>query len=180
MLLFNKQNYLLALLFGVFIASCAFEPAWIAKDNKIKILWQRVDLSIPEGDAMRAVDVTLVIEQDRGPTYQSAAATDDNYGLGAISFFYDSSVQQTFISTGGATLAGNVDEGGQPLDGSLDTGIDEVRREVTAQQAGIVTTDGTFTMSSSTPITTTAIVTAENNIPLITKYHRVKYLIKAL
>ena len=47
MLLFNKQNYLLALLFGVFIASCAFEPAWIAKDNKIKILWQRVDLREP-------------------------------------------------------------------------------------------------------------------------------------
>ncbi len=44
MLLFNKQNYLLALLFGVFIASCAFEPAWIAEDNKIKILWQRVAL----------------------------------------------------------------------------------------------------------------------------------------
>ena len=47
MLLFNKQNYLLTLLFGVFIASCAFEPAWIAKDNKIKILWQRVDLREP-------------------------------------------------------------------------------------------------------------------------------------
>ena len=47
MLLFNKQNYLLALLFGVFIASCAFEPAWIAEDNKIKILWQRVALREP-------------------------------------------------------------------------------------------------------------------------------------
>ncbi len=142
--------------------------------------WQRVDLSIPDGDLMRATDVTLIIEQDRGPTYQSAAATDDNYGLAAISLFYASRFEQTFISTGGATLQGNIDEGGSPLDGSLDTGINEVRREVTAQQAGIVTTDGTFTMSSSTPITTTAIVTAENNIPLITKYHRVKYLIKAL
>ena len=47
MLLFNKQNYLLALLFGVFIASCAFEPAWIAEDNKIKILWQRVHIKEP-------------------------------------------------------------------------------------------------------------------------------------
>ena len=47
MLLFNKQNYLLALLFGVFIASCDFEPAWIAKDNKIKILWQKVNLKEP-------------------------------------------------------------------------------------------------------------------------------------
>ena len=81
--------------------------------------WQRVDLSIPEGDQMRATDVTLVIEQDRGPTYQSAAATDDNYGLAAISFFYDSRFEQTFISTGGATLQGNIDEGGSPLDGSM-------------------------------------------------------------
>ena len=47
MLLFNKQNYLLALLFGVFIASCDFEPAWIAKDNKIKVLWQKVNLKEP-------------------------------------------------------------------------------------------------------------------------------------
>ncbi len=47
MLLFNKQKYLLALLFGVFIASCSFEPAWIAKDNKTKLLWQRVDIKEP-------------------------------------------------------------------------------------------------------------------------------------
>ena len=36
MLLFDKQKYLLALLFSVFIASCSFEPAWIAEDNKTK------------------------------------------------------------------------------------------------------------------------------------------------
>ena len=47
MLLFNKQKYLLSLLFGLFIASCSFEPAWIAKDNKTKILWQKVSLKEP-------------------------------------------------------------------------------------------------------------------------------------
>ena len=47
MLLFNKQKYLFALLFGLFTASCSFEPAWIAKDNKSKILWQRVDIKEP-------------------------------------------------------------------------------------------------------------------------------------
>ena len=140
--------------------------------------WQRVDLSIPDGDLMRATDVTLIIEQDRGPTYQSAAATDDNYGLAAISFFYAPRFEQTFVSTGGATLLGNLDVGSQPI--NSDDGIDQVRREVTAVGAAMTVTDGQFTMSSSTPITTTATVTAENNIPLITKYHRVKYLIKAL
>ena len=47
MLLFNKQKNLFVLLFGMFIASCSFEPAWIAKDNKIKNLWQRVDIKEP-------------------------------------------------------------------------------------------------------------------------------------
>ena len=140
--------------------------------------WQRVDLSIPEGDSMRATDVTLVLEQDRGPTYQSAAATDDNYGLAAISFFYASRFEQTFISTGGATLQGNLDNGGNYI--NSDDGIDQVRREVSAVGAALIVSDGEFTMSSSTPVTTTAAVSAENDIPLITKYHRVKYLIKAL
>ena len=47
MLLFNKKKYLLALLVNIFTASCSFEPAWIAKDNKIKTIWQRVDIKEP-------------------------------------------------------------------------------------------------------------------------------------
>jgi hypothetical protein len=47
MLLFNKQNYLLALLFGVVIASCTFEPAWIAKDDKVKNFWRKIELKEP-------------------------------------------------------------------------------------------------------------------------------------
>ena len=140
--------------------------------------WQTVDIPIPEGDGMRDPQVTLILEQDRGPVYQTANAIDDNYGLGAITFFYDSQVVTTFISTGGATLQGNLDNGGQEI--NSDDGIDQVRREISALQAAFTVTDGEFTMSSSTPITTTATVTAENDIPLITKYHRVKYLIKAL
>ena len=82
------------------------------------------------------------------------------------------------VSTGGATMLGNLDLGSQPI--NSDDGIDQVRRDVSAVGAALTVTDGEFTMSSSTPITTTATVSAENNIPLITKYHRVKYLIKAL
>jgi len=140
--------------------------------------WQTVDLPIAEGDQMRANDITLILEQDRGPIYQSATETDDNYGLGAITFFFDPVLTNTFVSTGGATMLGNVDVGGQEI--NSDDGIDQVRREVSAVGAALTVTDGVFTMSSSTPITTTATSTAENNIPLITKYHRVKYLIKAL
>ena len=140
--------------------------------------WQAVDLDIAEGNAIRDSQVTFIIEQDRGPVYQTAPAFDDNYGLGAITLFYDSNIVSTFISTGGATLQGNIDEGGNEI--NSDDGIDQVRREVSAVGAALSVEDGVFTMSSSTPITTTATVSAENNIPLITKYHRVKYLIKAL
>ena len=140
--------------------------------------WQAIDLDIAEGDAMRASQVTFIIEQDRGPVYQTAPAFDDNYGLGAITLFFDSTIVTTFISTGGATLQGNLDVGGQPI--NSDDGIDQVRRDVSAVGAALTVTDGEFSMSSSTPITTTATVSAENDIPLITKYHRVKYLIKAL
>ena len=97
---------------------------------------------------------------------------------GGDSTFFAATTTNTFISTGGATLTGNVDLGGNAI--NSDDGIDQVRREVSAVGAALTVGDGTFTMSSSTPITTTATVTAENNIPLITKYHRVKYLIKAL
>ena len=140
--------------------------------------WQEVTIPIAEGDAFRANEITLIIEQDRGPVYQTATSTHDNYGLAAITTFFAATTTNTFISTGGATLTGNVDLGGNEI--NSDDGIDQVRREVSAVGAALTVGDGTFTMSSSTPITTTATVTAENNIPLITKYHRVKYLIKAL
>ena len=153
-----------------------FSQILLAADNNPS--WQNVELDIAEGDAMRANNVTLILEQDRGPVYTTAPASDDNYGLGAITFFYEPTLVSTFISTGGASLQGNVDEGGNEI--NSDDGIDQVRREISAVGAALTVTDGNFTMSSSTPITTTATVSAENDIPLITKYHRVKYLIKAL
>ncbi len=140
--------------------------------------WQTIDLPIAEGDQLRANNITLILEQDRGPVYQTASGSIDNYGLGAITLFYAPRTVTTFVSTGGATLLGNLDVGGQPI--NSDDGIDQVRREVSAVDAALTVTDGVFTMSSSTPITTLATVSAEKDIPLITKYHRVKYLIKAL
>tara|TARA_B100001996_G_C18429050_1_gene503790 strand:+ start:197 stop:700 length:504 start_codon:yes stop_codon:yes gene_type:complete len=48
MLLFDKKKYIFYFLLSIFIASCSFEPAWIAGDNKAKILWQKVDLKEPK------------------------------------------------------------------------------------------------------------------------------------
>ena len=48
MLLFDKKKYIFCFLLSIFIASCSFEPAWVAGDNKAKILWQKVDLKEPK------------------------------------------------------------------------------------------------------------------------------------
>ena len=140
--------------------------------------WQAKDFVIGDTAQIKDAVIYLTFEQNRTGEYQTSPATDDNYGLAAITLFYAPTFSTTFISTGGATLQGNLNAAGEPV--NSDTGIDQVRRTVTALDASLQINDGTFTMSSSTPITTTATVTAENDIPLITKYHRVKYLIKAL
>ena len=140
--------------------------------------WQAVDIPLAEGSPIRDDGITLILSQDRpGGANDNATAGADNYGLAAMTLFYDPTIQNTFVSTGGASLQGNLDDAGNPI--NSDVGISQVRREVTARDAALTVTDGTFTMSSSTPIVTTATVVSENDIPLITKYHRVKYLIKA-
>ena len=54
-----------------------------------------------------------------------------------------------------------------------------VRREVTALKSGMFVNGGTFKMNSSNPLSITSSVVVQNEIPLITKYFRSKYLIKA-
>ena len=43
MSLFKKKKYLFTLLIGVFLVGCSFQPAWVAKNQKAEILWERVD-----------------------------------------------------------------------------------------------------------------------------------------
>ena len=43
MLLFKKKKYFFTLFLYVFITGCSFEPAWVAKNQKAKMLWERVD-----------------------------------------------------------------------------------------------------------------------------------------
>ena len=53
-----------------------------------------------------------------------------------------------------------------------------LERTVTAEKSNMRFTDGQFQLSSS-PISVTASARVEETIPLITRYHRSKYLIKA-
>lgn len=99
--------------------------------------------------------------------------TNDNWGLSQVGLTYDEVTQNVFVPSSDSTLPGN--EGSCGPDG----GINVVRRTVTAGDSNIRFTDGTFRLSSSTPISVTAEARVQTTIPLITRYHRSKYLIKA-
>ena len=127
--------------------------------------WDFYDIALPEANNIRQNGVYLYLRQNRtsGQDDNSNDA-EDNYGLAGIHLFYDEETNQVFT----------------PADGSLIGGIDQIDSTITPIDASMLAGDGKFTMSSSTPITTSVVASPENNIPLITRYHRVKYLIKAI
>ncbi len=123
------------------------------------------DVLIPAENNIKQNDIQLLLRQTR-PAGQddNADMSKDNYGLSMMTLFYDEVTTQVFT----------------PSDGSTVAGIDTVTRTIDPVDASLLAGDGKFTMSSSTPITTSVTAVPENNIPLITRYHRVKYLIKAI
>ncbi len=127
--------------------------------------WDAYDILIPEENSIKQNGIQLMLRQTR-PAGQddNATMTEDNYGLSMMTLFYDEVTTQVFT----------------PSDGSTVGGIDTVSRTISPTDASMIAGDGKFTMSSSTPITTAVTAVPENNIPLITRYHRVKYLIKAI
>lgn len=126
--------------------------------------WQEVDVTVPESSNARDTNIELIMRQTRTLTQgDNDTNTEDTYGISAITLFYDEVVTRVFT----------------PSDGNTIQDIDYVDRVVSVNESGITATEGRFEMSSSTPISTEALVVPENDIPLITRYHRVKYLIKA-
>ena len=131
----------------------------------------------PDAD-VRANNVYLIIRQTRPASSGDnddvpGGSTNDNWGLAAVGISYDQVTQGVFVPTSDATLPGN--------EGTCGTGdgINEVRRVVSAGDSNLRFTDGTFRLSSSTPISVTSEARVQTTIPLITRYFRSKYLIKA-
>lgn len=126
--------------------------------------WANYDINIPEADNIRDSNILIILRQTRNSGQDdNATNTEDNYGLAAFTTFFDEVTTREFTPSVGNTISG----------------IDYVSTTVNPNLAGLTATDGLFEMSSSTPISTTALVSPESNIPLITRYHRVKYLIKS-
>jgi len=127
--------------------------------------WEEVEVNIPANSNAKNSAVEILVRQTRVITQDdNADLTLDNYGIAAMTLWYGEETTRVFI----------------PTDGTEICDIDYIDRTVNVIQSGIFSDEGLFTMSSSTPITVTAEAIPESNIPLITKYHRVKYLIKAV
>lgn len=127
--------------------------------------WGEFNIALPEGSDIRRNNIELILKQTRpAGNDDNTTNTEDNYGMSAFTIFYDEVTTRVFT----------------PADGQTISDVDFINATVSATQAGFISTDGFFEMSSSTPISTTALVQPESNISLVTKYHRVKYLIKAL
>lgn len=127
--------------------------------------WGEFNITLAEGTDIRRNNIELILRQTRpAGNDDNATSTEDNYGLSAFTIFYDEVTTRVFT----------------PADGQTISDVDYIDTTVTATGASLISTDGFFEMSSSTPISTTALVAPERDISLVTKYHRVKYLIKAL
>ena len=136
----------------------------IAPAASVSTTWAEVDIDIPANSNAKDDDIQLILRQTR-PAAQgdNATNTEDNYGISAITIFYDEVTTRNFV----------------PTEGNYIRDIDYVDTTVSVNQAGLGGSEGQFEMSSSTPISTTVNAIPESDIPLITRYHKVRYLVKA-
>jgi len=143
--------------------------------NVTSSVYNTYSYTIPEQSNMRGNAIFLELVQERTANQGDNNSKDtDNYGIAQMVVTYNERTDFVFTPSSSATIPGNSESGC-----GSDDGINEVRREITAGETNILVEDGTFTLSPSTPISVNASVEIETAIPLITKYHRVKYLIKA-
>lgn len=151
----------------------------IATPTVSSALWNNYSIELdPESDVRASSSVYLVIRQTRPEGSGDnddvpGGTTNDNWGLALFGVRYGQFTQRIFVPTLNATLPGNTGTCGP------DDGIDVVRRTVTAADTNIRFTDGTLNLSTSTPISVTGTARVQEILPLTTKYHRCRYLIKA-
>ena len=125
--------------------------------------WTFVDIDIPV--AFRVSNLILEVRQTRSSTGNSAG---DNFGIDYVSFQHDE-VEQTITTY---------------PSGKADLGIEFVTERIEPagdplNSAGLDVNEGTFTLSSAVKLNVTSYLQPEIDIPLLTRYHLVKYMIRA-
>ena len=136
--------------------------------------WFTTEVTLDENNPARKNGVYLLIKQSRPANAgDNTTATQDNWGIGQFGILYGPVTANVFVPSIDAFLPGNEGACGP------DTGVDLIRKTVSAKESNIRFNDGTFSLSSSTPISVSVSAQPQENLPLITRYHRAKYLIKA-
>ena len=141
--------------------------------------WNNYSIDLDEESDARANDVYLVVRQTR-PSGSgdnddpSEGDNNDNWGIALLGVRYVTYQDKVFVPSLNATIPGNEGDCGP------DDGVDTVKRSVSAGNSNLRFSDGTFRLTASTPVSVTGTAQVQNTLSLVTKYHRSKYLIKAL
>ena len=125
--------------------------------------WTFVD--IPLATSYRVSNLILEIRQERS---SGGNPDNDNFGIDYISFIHDETEQTITTYPSGKT----------------DLGIEFVTERIEPQgdpinSAGFDVNEGTFTLSSAVKLNVSSALQPDIDIPLLTRYHLVKYMIRA-
>ena len=136
--------------------------------------WFTSEVTLDENNPARRNGVYLLVKQSRPSNAgDNSTGSEDNWGFGQFGIEYGEVTANVFIPSINAYLPGNEGACGP------DTGVNLIRKTVSAKESNIRFEDGTFALSSSTPISVSVSAQPQENMALITRYHRAKYLIKA-
>ena len=136
--------------------------------------WFTSEVTLDENNPARRNGVYLLVKQSRPSNAgDNSTGSEDNWGFGQFGIEYGEVTANVFIPSINAYLPGNEGACGP------DTGVNLIRKTVSAKESNIRFEDGTFALSSSTPISVSVSARPQENMALITRYHRAKYLIKA-
>ena len=122
-------------------------------------------VQIPISTTFQVNNLLLEVRQTRGST---GNANGDNFGIDYVEFIHDE-VEQTITTY---------------PSGKADLGIEFITERIEPQgnpltSAGLDVNEGTFTLSSAVKLNVTSTLSPEIDIPLLTRYHLVKYMIRA-
>ena len=125
--------------------------------------WETVQITLPT--LYRVSNLLIELRQSRS---SSGNADNDNYGVAKITQIHEEGEVTTYTTQSGR----------------LDLGIESIQEVIAPQgdpinSAGITVNDGKFTLSSAVKLDVTPSLQPEVDIPLVTRYHLVKYLIRA-
>ena len=150
-------------LFGSNDGANSFQKLGTISTASGSTVWQIEEVQIPT--SFRVSNLILEVRQERS---SAGNPNNDNYGIDYVAFTYEETETQivTYPS------------------GQVDLGVEFITERIEPQgdpinSAGIDVNEGTFTLSSAVKLNVDFALQPEIDIPLLTRYHLVKYMIRA-